>query len=220
MLLSFQSAPNDCSSDVDHGPALAPALSPRGAVPAEIDAQLGILGRRAASGDRAARNALYAAFAPRLDHWVRRAQGSSRRYGVDQAVESEDIAQQAFIVFADLMHSWNGRGSISAYVIAYFPWRLSTAIRAMSDSRQCRPLETMPADLLSDGTFAAEEAVALLQALAAGMPEREGQILILRLRDGQTWPEIANRLGINKRTAMRDWKRVLAGLRGSFRPVV
>jgi RNA polymerase sigma factor (sigma-70 family) len=201
---------------LDRGPALAPALSPRGAVPAEIDAQLGTLARRAANGDRAARNALYAAFAPRLDHWIRRSQGSCRRYGVDLAIESEDVAQEAFVVFADLLAAWNGRGSLSAYVIAYFPWRLSNAIRKLSDSRECRSLDAVPTDFLADGTVAAEEATALLEALAAELPEREGNVLLLRIRDRCTWPEIANRLGIDKRTAMRDLKRVLAGLRASM----
>lgn len=197
------------------GPALAPTLSPRGPVPASVDAHFGVLARRAAGGDHAARNTLHAAFAPRLDHWVRRAQGAARRYGVDTAIESEDIAQEAFLVFADLLRSWNGRGSLSAFVIAYFPWRLSNAVRAMSERRQHQSFEAIPADLLADGSFAAEEAIALLHALAAELPERPGRILLLRLENDRTWEEIACLLGITKRTALRDWKQLLIQLRAA-----
>lgn len=219
MLKSFRPAPINPSLEDDHVPALAPVLSPRGPVPAEIDAQLGTLGRRAANGNCAARNALYAAFAPRIDYLVHRAQVSSCRYDVDMALEAEDIAQQAFVVFADLLSAWNGQGSLSAYIFSHFPWRLSSAIREMSDPRPRRSLSSMRTDILTDGTFVGEEALALLDVMAAELSERDGKILIRRIRDRHSWAEIAREIGIDKRSAMRDWKRILASLRESLRPL-
>lgn len=202
----------------ERGPQpLVPVLPLSGAVPAEMDATFRALGRLAAAGDFAARDALYAAFAPRLDHWVRRAQGSCMRHGFDPAIDPEDIAQEAFLVFADLVNTWDGRGSMSGYVIAYFPWRLSNAIRRMSDPRQHRSLDARPTALLTDGTVSGDEAGALLTAIAAELPDREGRILLLRIRDGLTWDQIAERIEVDRRTALRDWKTIVLRLRFAFR---
>jgi RNA polymerase sigma factor (sigma-70 family) len=212
----------ECSSPPPSQPSsapLAPALPPDGAVPSEIDRQLGKLGQRAAQGDRDALNALYAAYLPRLDHWVRRALSSCYRTGADPAIEPDDIVQQAYLVFADLVLSWSERGSLSAYLIAYFPWRLSDAVRRMSDSHVRRSLDGSPTVLLIDGTVAADEAIALLQTLAGDLPDRQGQVLLLRIRDGLTWDEIAGRVGMDRRTVLRDWSRILNQLRASLIPV-
>jgi RNA polymerase sigma factor (sigma-70 family) len=211
----------ECSTSPPSQPrtaSLAPALPPHGAVPSEVDSQLGRLGQRAVQGDRDALNALYAAYLPRLDHWVRRSLGNCYRTGADPAIEPDDIVQQAYLVFADLMRSWSGGGSLSAYLIAYFPWRLSDAVRHMSDAHVRRSLDGLPSTLLIDGTVAADEAVALLQTLAGDLPDRQGQVLLLRIRDGLTWVEIARCVGMDRRTVLRDWSRILSQLRSSLMP--
>jgi RNA polymerase sigma factor (sigma-70 family) len=192
--------------------SIVPILSPQGAVPEDVDRQVAELARRAAD-DRDALNALYAAFLPRLDHWIRRATRSCYRPSADPALEPDDIVQQAFVVFADLVLAWRGRGSLSAYLIAYFPWRLSDAVRRMSDPREHRSLDSLPSALLVDGTIAADEAVALLEALAADLPDRQGKVLLLRVRDGRPWNDIAGHLGVDRRTVHRDWQQILRGLR-------
>lgn len=196
--------------------SLAPALPPDGPVPADIDQQLSRLGQRALGGDRDALNALHAAYRPRLDHWVRRACRSCRRPSADPAIEQEDIVQQAFLVFTDLLLAWNGEGSLSRYLIAYFPWRLSDAVRRMTDPRQRRSLDTLPSPLLADGSVAADEAMALLEALAADLPAREGQVLLLRIRDGLPWTDVAVQVGYDRRTVLRDWRRIVERLRASL----
>jgi RNA polymerase sigma factor (sigma-70 family) len=213
----------ECSSPPPSQPrsaSLAPALPPNGAIPSEIDLQLGKLGQRAVDGDRDALNALYAAYLPRLDNWVRRAHRSCYRTNADPVIEPDDIVQQAYLVFADLMRSWSGLGSLSAFLIAYFPWRLSDAVRRMSDAHVRRSLDGLPSTLLIDGTVAADEAVALLQTLAGDLPDRQGQVLLLRIRDGLTWDEIARCVGMDRRTVLRDWSRILNQLRSSLIPGV
>lgn len=192
--------------------ALAPTLSPDGPVPAEIDRQLAELARRAGT-DRDALDVLYAAYRPRLDHWVRRATRSCFRPSADPAVEPADIVQQAFIVFADLVLGWHGRGSLSAYLIAFFPWRLGDAVRRMTAPRGHRSLDGLPSALLVDGTIAADAAVALLEAIAADLPGRQGAVLLLRVRDGLAWNDIAAQLGVDRRTLYRDWQKILRELR-------
>lgn len=198
--------------------SLAPAVPPFGRVPSEVDAALSALGCRAAAGDTQALNALYAAFAPRLEHAIRRAQGAHRRYGGDPAIEPEDIAQQAFVVFAELVRGWDDDRELSRYVLAYFPWRLSDAVRAMSDRRERRSLDALPSALLADGTVEAEAAATLLEVLAGALPAGEARILLLRVRDGCSWNEIARITGTERRTLFRCWKRLLLRLRASLEP--
>lgn len=197
--------------------ALAAAVPPRGPVPRHIDQHLGALARRA-KRDPAARNALFAAFCPRLDHWVWRAMRSCARSSADPAIEPADIQQQAFVVFCDLILAWNERGSFSAYVIAYFRWRLSDAIRRMSDPRERRSTAGPPSIHLSDGSHAAAESLALLEALALQFPARQALVLLLRVRDGLPWTRIAERAGVDIRTAQRDWNLVLEHLRSTLVP--
>lgn len=196
--------------------SLAPAVPPFGRVPDDVDAALSALGCRAAAGDTTALNALYAAFSPRITHAIRRAQHACRTYGADPAIEPEDIAQQAFVVFADLVRNWDDDQALTRYVLAYFPWRLSDAVQAMSDRRERRPLDALPSALLVDGTVAASEAVTLLETIAAALPPREAQVLLLRIRDGCPWNEIARITGIERRTLFRCWKRTLLCLRASL----
>jgi RNA polymerase sigma factor (sigma-70 family) len=197
-------------------PALAPAVPRDGPIPPEIDRVLSLLGCRAAAGDPAALNTLHAAYAPRLSHWIYRAQRTLLLYGADRAVEPDDIAQEAFVVFADLIRTWEGDRDLSRYLIAYFPWRLRDAVRRMTDVRIDRSLDASSRIMLADGSHRADESVALLQALAAELPARDGRILLLRIRDGLTWDEVARQSGIERRTALRVWKRLLGELRASL----
>jgi DNA-directed RNA polymerase specialized sigma24 family protein len=197
-------------------PALAPTVPIHGPVSPELDAILSALGCRAAAGETAALNTLYAAFAPRLQQWVRRAQRSLERYGVDRSIEPEDIAQQAFVVFADMILTWEDDRDLSRYVIAFFPWRLSDSVRRMTDLRASHALSPAALPLLVDDSSVAEEAVALLEAHAATLPAQEAQVLLLRIRDGCTWDEIARFSGIESRTAQRIWRWLLVNLRASL----
>jgi len=208
--------PDPPGSDSDRRPpALAPAVLKHGPVPPEVDRQLGVLGRRAKADPRA-RNALYAAFRPRLDYWVWRAMQSCSRSSADPAIEPSDIQQQAFVVFCDLVLAWNERGSFSAYIFAYFHWRLSDAIRRMSDPRERRSAGGPPSIHLTDGSHAAAESVALLEALAAQFPDRQALVLLLRVRDGLAWHTIAERAGADIRTVQRDWNAILEVLKPSL----
>ena len=134
----------------------------------------------------------------------------------DPAIEPSDVEQQAFVVFCELVFTWNERGSFSAYIFAYFRWRLSDAIRRMSDPRERRSSGGPPSIHLTDGSHAAAESVALLEALAAQFPDRQALVLLLRVRDGLAWHTIAERAGVDIRTVQRDWNAVLEVLKSSW----
>lgn len=199
-------------------PALAPVLSPHGPVPADLDRVLGDLAARARAGDASARNTLFAAYQPRFDRWVMRAARICRYRNADPAVEPDDIRQLAFLVFADLLDAWPGDGSLSGYVIAYFPWRLSDAIRRLSEPRRHRSVDSGPALILIDGSTDASEANALLETIAGELPGRHGLILLWRVRDGLTFRAIATKLGVTERTIQRDWAVIVNDLRRAFPP--
>jgi RNA polymerase sigma factor (sigma-70 family) len=191
---------------------LVPAVESQGPIPDDIDRKLGHIAIEARRSPQALA-ALYWAFLPRLDHWVFRATHSCFRPSADPAIEPEDIEQEAFVVFADLVLAWGGEMSLSAYLIRYFPWRLSDAIRCMSNRRPRPRRASVSAADLGDGSHGADEALALLESLAAQLPRRQGELLLLRFRDRLTWFEVAHRLGVDVRTAHREWSRLKPLLR-------
>jgi RNA polymerase sigma factor (sigma-70 family) len=194
--------------------ALGPALPRNGPIPPAIDHRLGLLAHRARH-ESETRNVLYAAFLPRLDYWVKQTRNVCFRDGADLAIEPEDVEQQAFIVFSDLIDSWDGNGSISSYLFAYFRWRLSDAVRRMSDPRRHIQLDRT-SRYLRDGSHLAGESLSLLEAIAADLPSRQGLVLLLRLRDGLPWSEIASQIERDIRTAQRDWNDALHSIRSSM----
>ncbi|MCC6792766.1 MAG: hypothetical protein IT336_13830, partial [Thermomicrobiales bacterium] len=95
-----------------------------------------------------------------------------------------------------------------------FPWRLSDAVSRMMGGRR---RSTAPPSLhLADHSHDADQALALLEAVASDLPDRLGRILICRIRDGMTWPEIAVEVGVDRRTVLRDWRTLRLMLRASL----
>jgi DNA-directed RNA polymerase specialized sigma24 family protein len=79
--------------------------------------------------------------------------------------------------------------------------------------RSGAPFAPAAAALLVDGSAAADEAVVLLEAWAAGLPPLDGAILLLRVRDRATAAETAAALGLHRRTLDRRWRRLRGRLR-------
>jgi RNA polymerase sigma factor (sigma-70 family) len=200
-------------------PPLVPILFPDRDVSPDIDRVLTMVAREAQTGDPAARNALYTACEPKIGRFVRRYRVLTTGTGRCPAFDLEDVQQEAFLIFVDLVEDWPGGDSFCAYFLGHFPWELKNAVRRLATAN--RPglhvgMGQHPS-LLADGTAAAAEATALLQAVAENMPEPDGDILLWRIRDGDGFAEIARRLGTSRRTAMRAWERIAADLRRSLR---
>jgi RNA polymerase sigma factor (sigma-70 family) len=196
-------------------PPLVPVLPPAGEIPPEVDRVLTMVASEAQPGDTAARNALYAACAPKIARFVRRYRFvTGHRAGIDL----DDVAQEAFVAFADLVEHWPGGDSFCAYFLGHFPWELKNRVRRhLAISRRSVGFgAASELDLLTDGSAAASEAIALLRVLAEGLPEPDGSILLWRVRDGESFGTIARRLGTSRRTVMRAWDRTLADLRRSL----
>lgn len=169
----------------------------------ELDARLTDMARRARI-DTQTRDELYRALGYKIERFVRR-----YRYKPDQLVicEPEDVAQEAYLVFCDLLNSWPGEESFPGYFFSRFPWRLARAVdvaeRGWSASRLLPLLETddtlPPLDPEDHFTLA---------EIGAMLNERDRQVLELHIGHGMRLGEVARVLGVHRRTVDRAWARI------------
>src|SRR5688500_485497 len=87
-------------------PPLVPMLTPDGEISPDVDRVLTMVAREAQTGEVAARNALFAACEPKIARFVRRYRFAAGQSRSCPAFDLEDVAQQAFVVFADLVDDW------------------------------------------------------------------------------------------------------------------
>ena len=201
------------------GPALAPVVRADDEIGPETDALLSGLARRARRGDLRARDALWHALGPKVDRFVRRYRHVARSCGSDRdgprLLDHEDLAQEAFPVFVDVLAKWDEAGGtgFGPHFLAYFPWRLRDVWRR--ERATARPTARLRPDdaLAGDPSAVAEEARALVEALAAGLPEPEAGLLRGRLLADESLEQTAARLGLSRATAYRRWQRLRADLR-------
>ncbi len=169
------------------------------------------LARAAQGGEQAARDVLWWFTEANLSAISRATARRLAEYG--EAVEADDAAQEAYLVFVALVAEWRGPEPFAAYLFGLFRWRVRDALRRL---RPRRP------DVLAPAPFEAEDARALwhereteLVAFAESLPDMERVVFVLRVRDGLTEREIAAHLGagVMPRTVGRAWHRALDRLR-------
>lgn len=201
---------------------LRPFLVPDLAVSSDAADHLADLAEAAQAGDRDARDALWETLSPAIDRVVGAAARRARaipsvgplRNG--RPWDAEDLRQEAYLLFLDLLEAWDGVRPVVPYLLGHLPWRLRSAWRAMIVRHR---IDAGPASshlhlhLLADGSAAAAEAVVLLEALAADLSPLDGEILTRHLRDGEPLRAIARHLGLDRRTVGRRWGAIKADLR-------
>jgi RNA polymerase sigma factor (sigma-70 family) len=193
-------------------PVAVPLLQPDQPITPAQDALLTAIARQARLGDHIARDLLWRAFAPKLEPAVRRAQrvawatGWARRNG--RPWELDDARQEAWLTFADLVETWPGEGSFIPFVMSYFPWRLRNAMRQLGPPRLRGAIPSRREPVGEDAALTDGETEALLAALMAALSPTDARVLQLRLREGLTLGEIADRLDLSRRTVYRGWARV------------
>ena len=176
------------------------------------DALLNHLARRARLGDRAARDLLWRALAPRLEPALLRCgqlacqSGGARRDG--RTWELEDARQEAWLVFAEVVEWWSGEGSFIPYATAYFPWRLRGAMCRLGPQRRAVPIHLAPEPGAECQGLLENEGEELLESIATVLSPIDAEILRLRIADGSGLAEIACRLGLSRRTMTRRWQRI------------
>ncbi|MBW3633223.1 MAG: sigma-70 family RNA polymerase sigma factor, partial [Chloroflexi bacterium] len=193
-------------------PVVVPVLCSDQVVSPAQDALLTGLARRARLGDRAARDLLWRALAPRLEPALLRCgrlawqSGGARRDGWPW--ELEDARQEAWLVFAQLVEWWSGEGSFIPYAITYFPWRLRGAMRRLGPQRRVVPIHPAPEPEAECQGLLDNEGEELLASIAAVLSPIDAEILRLRIEEGSELADIACRLGFSRRTMTRRWQYI------------
>ncbi len=190
-----------------------PQVTPSGRVPASIDRTLSRIAASSERGDHTVRNQLFFAYQPRLQVMARSAW---RRYGRQFGIERDDVDQEAFIVFANLLSHWSGNGSLSMYVLGSFNWRMRDAIQAMIPARHSEP-SLSGLEELAESSFDIEQTLTLLTEIIDALPPFDRQIVWLKVARGKSNREIARSLGVSARTIRRRWSRRKVGIGDALR---
>ncbi|HET9661786.1 MAG TPA: sigma-70 family RNA polymerase sigma factor [Thermomicrobiales bacterium] len=207
-MLALSSYPH---TDVSR-PIVVPVVPHRGMIDPAIDRILTDLARSRHVDEAEVRNALFIAYAPRLRRilmrlWYR----SLSEFGC----ELDDLKQELYVIFATLLERWSENGSFSAYIHGALPWRLFDAARRLAP--RDRPLDDRPVTALNqDDSYEAGEAAVLLEKLAATLSPFDRDLLLRRVRDGQSMTTIARAHGMNHRTVRRAWLRLQQHLRAAL----
>lgn len=193
-------------------PPVVPLLRPDQPVSPAQERLLTALARRARRGDQDAHDLLWRAFGPRLEPALRRCGGLTwqrnwvRRDG--RPWELEDLRQEAWLVFSELIDGWNEEDSFAGYITAFFPWRLRDAIRRLEPPRRSVPLAYAARVAAERSEVRDAECDELLTRLAASLPPHDAALLRMRVAEGATVADIACRLGVSRKTVTRRWSRI------------
>lgn len=154
---------------------------------------------RACAGDEEAFNEIYKIFAP-LVHGIVLA-----RVPRDEAA---DIVQEVFLLAYKNMHTLRDKNAVGAWLA------MIARNRAMEFYRQAKPTEELPEDYKGkeDSKTEAREILTAIRAL----PETYRETLILRLVEGMTGQEIAERTNLTPESVRVNLHRGIKLLRGKL----
>jgi RNA polymerase sigma factor (sigma-70 family) len=179
---------------------------------AEDDRQLTSAALEAMRGGSDERNALYAALAPAL---TRKATTIWHRRGRQLGIDPDDLLQESFLIYVDLLERWSGQGSFTAYLLGSFWWRMHASVNRLVGPAWSRASASASPSLI-DESYAAEQAMILLDQVTACLDPRDRQIVLWRVCNGLTVHAIADRLGVDRRTVSRCWKHAIAEVRAQM----
>lgn len=139
---------------------------------------------------------------------------------VDSQASAEELVQDVFLQIWARRDRWIVERSLAAYLFRAVRYRTSNARRSLrleraynaELARSIEPEASTPSDA---GLREAEIGAALAHALAL-LPERPRQVFLLSRRQGLSYNEIADVLGIALKTVEMHMGRALAQLRTSL----
>lgn len=201
-------------------PVLLPIIGTNDELLPATEDRLHPIALRARNGDRVARNALYAAFEPKLTRIARRL-SIPNAFGNDIGVwDRDDVYQEAFIAFAELIDVWPTTIPFGRYLLANIPWRLRDAVYRGVGKRNVPPrtqaVTVDNAEWLADASSDSEWTKLLISVLGEQLPAPQGRILIEHICEGRTLTAIALDLKISRRTITRHWTQIRRALSMEF----
>jgi RNA polymerase sigma factor (sigma-70 family) len=157
----------------------------------------------AKAGNRAARNTLFHTFRPAVARFFAR---YARRAHESAAWDMEDLHQESFLVFVEVLDAWPGSGDFVAYFYAVFPKRLATAVRRLDGSQPW-----IRYGISSEGTDDPSQRLdsrAMLNDFVALLSPPERQILALHAWESLALPDVARHAGLSLDDTRRHWRRI------------
>lgn len=153
-------------------------IPPTGRIDAETVARVQRIAESARSGDMAARDQLFVALRPRLNRisWVLKPWPNSP--GVTGIWDRDDVRQETWLVFAELLAAWDGKVGFIPYLLARFTWRLRDRIlRGIGKQRTqygtIQVSEEMLAEILVADDGEQPESVAMARKLLEELIRRQ-----------------------------------------------
>jgi len=198
-------------------PTLLPIIGTEDDIDPALERLLAEVARRAQSGDWAARDALYAAFEPKLSRFVRRIRVPFMPAGCVGLWERDDVQQEAWLVFAGIVASWPEDVLFGRYVLANFPWRLRDAIHRGVAKRSVPPrsfgVRAGAGIEIADGKAVDAEQCALIEALAESLGPPLADVVRLHVIERMSLIDVARQMGVGERSVSRYWRSARARLR-------
>ncbi len=157
----------------------------------------------AKAGDRAARNALFDTFRPAMARFFAR---YARRAYESPVWSLEDLHQESFLVFVEVLGAWPGAGDFVAYFYAVFPKRLATAVRRLDGSQPW-----IKYGIAAEGTDDPAqrlESRAMLNDFVALLSPLERRILALHAWESLSLPDVSSHTGQSLDDVRRHWRRI------------
>ena len=186
----------------------------------------------AKGGDREARNSLFLKYRARINRLALPAKRMAARIAPDDmSIEPEDVEQQAFLVFCELLEQWEpGRAPFGAYLASVMQWRLGHYVREATHSRRKRPLRsrqevgeeaaTEPSvksiGELMDARLEEVESRETWAARTRSVSKEGKHLLNLRFAEGLSTRQIAALSGRSKRTVNRGLRAAISEVHKSL----
>lgn len=175
---------------------------------------------RAVSGDRIARDALYAAFELKLRRVSWRIRVPWVPSGTLAIWDRDDVAQEVYLTFLDVLATWDEAIPFGRYVLAQFPWRLRDRVYRGIARSGVPPRVTAVTidgrDVVDTETTDGLETRMVLDALATAFGAPYDEIIRLHIGEGIPLMAVAARLRMPRRTLTRRWREVRDRLRADL----
>lgn len=192
---------------------LLPVIGANDVILPSFDDTLGSFAIRAQEGDTDARDALFFAYLPKLERLMSHVRTPHAAPGETGIWDRDDVEQEAYLVFIDLVHAWSGDVSFTSWLLARFPWRLRNAVRSGIGKPGNPPrLRQIPLEVADLEPMELEEldpdSLARVSKLLDALPERLVEILVAHAFHGTPKTEIAREIQVSRRTLVRYWQEI------------
>jgi RNA polymerase sigma factor (sigma-70 family) len=178
-----------------------------------FDDTLGSFAIRAQQGDTDARDALFFAYLPKLERLMSVVRTPAVSAGSTSTWDRDDVEQEAYLVFVDLVNSWCGDVSFTSWLLARFPWRLRNTVRGgiakpSTPPRQwVVPIEDAALEPIEMENVDPDEQ-RMVGTLMDALPDHLAQVLVAHAFHGTSKSQIARDLGLGRRTIVRYWQQI------------